>query len=144
MVNLTAFQQQVLDILRTNKTDKDKLIVIGNLLKISKQFHYLPVSSENLAYWINETFPDKLWTVDGDETLSGLLDFPCDTLDLTQALNDLYGIVYIRVPKDVTEIDQLNIHRAINICQNLNVVEFYLYRENQTPQDLFVISEVSF
>ena len=56
--------------------------------------HYtLPAAA--LAEWI-ESQPDKWWSVDGDPTLTSLLDFPCPSDEIAPAIRQLGGDLLVQ------------------------------------------------
>ena len=75
--------------------------------------HYCPISSQAFADWLLRNVPGKQWSVDGEETLSAHLDFPCTTEDLASTLRSTNHILQVQVPKMVEKLDEGTLKEAI-------------------------------
>ncbi len=65
--------------------------------KIYRVQQYLEVPIEFLVEWFSTVGSEAWWTVDGDHTLSGLIAFPCDGLDLASVLLSQFHKLKVRI-----------------------------------------------
>ena len=108
--------------------------------------HFRPISSQDLASWLREHVPERLWSVDGEERLSAHLDFPCSTEDLATALGDLNQQVQVMVPDTVEQLDASNLgsailHSPVAPGDSKTYMLFNLYWEGQDSEDAWSLLE---
>ena len=107
---------------------------------------FSPISSQDFANWLRRNVPDKLWSVDGEETLSAKLDFPCSTEDLATTLHDINQVLQIQVPDSDEGLSERTMDKAIlrfpvSPGDSDQFISFSLYWEDQGPEDAWVLSE---
>jgi hypothetical protein len=59
---------------------------------------FVDVDARLLADWLQTQPPEKLWTIDGEDSLAGAYSFPCGSKDMARLLAD-FGTVRIFVDK---------------------------------------------
>lgn len=108
--------------------------------------HFLSISSQAVASWLCGNHPDTLWSVDGEDRLSGHLDFPCSTEDLASTLRSINQTLKVQTPESICQLDESNLAEAIiNIPASPGgsdgFVSFILFWEDQKSEDAWVLSQ---
>lgn len=62
----------------------------------------LDLSAEELANWLNERAPDRLWSVDGEDRIQEALSVPCSGTELAAELRRRGGRLRLIGPTDTT------------------------------------------
>ena len=59
---------------------------------------HLDLDASELAHWLEEHASDRLWTVDGDPWITGMLSLPCSGAELAATLKGLRGRLRVFAP----------------------------------------------
>lgn len=108
--------------------------------------HFRPISSQDFANWLRSNVPNRLWSVDGEETLSAQLDFPCSTEELAATFHKINQVLQIQVPDFIEGLSKMMLNSAIlhfpvSPGNPDQFISFSLYWEGQGPEDAWVLSE---
>ena len=62
--------------------------------------NYVEIDAQLLADWLRTQPPEKLWTIDGEDSLAGAFSFPCESEDMARVLGGL-GTVRVFVDHEI-------------------------------------------